>query len=286
MLFVSGCQAKQAAEQKATPLQISRIKRTSRARRTRRTWTRRCRTWSLRRLPPLPPRAAITGATKRGRTRTDTGTQSRYEMHLSAVTSFFGISHTSGNNHMRACECIDCYWFVLILKDKILFSSRWRRQQFYLLVISVTVTLSSLLYSILLVARVVIATVVITTEVLQQFMWFILLRCILSNLSEAKMVTCAVANDSLRQRSETSAWLFSLFLSFSSDSCENAEPIFARVLLLFRSDSIWDTRSVYPKHAIFLASAVSDDTLINMRHHRSYAVSSEIIINVSQLAQM
>lgn len=72
---VWGFQVKQAAEQKAMPLQICRIRRTSQAKRTQRTWTQRCRTWSLRRRPPLPPQAAITGATKRGRTRIDTGTQ-------------------------------------------------------------------------------------------------------------------------------------------------------------------------------------------------------------------
>lgn len=47
---------------------------------------------------------------------------------------------TSGNSHMRACECIDHYWFVLILKDYILLSSRWRRQQFCLPVIAVALS--------------------------------------------------------------------------------------------------------------------------------------------------
>lgn len=65
-------QVRPAAAQRAMRLQTFRTRRTSRVRKTRRTWTPRCTTWSLRKPPPLP-QAAITGATRRGRTRTDTG---------------------------------------------------------------------------------------------------------------------------------------------------------------------------------------------------------------------
>lgn len=69
-------QVRQAVARKATHHQICKIKRTSQVRRTRKMSTLHSRTWSLRRLSPLPPQAAITGVTKRGRTKTDTGTPS------------------------------------------------------------------------------------------------------------------------------------------------------------------------------------------------------------------
>uniref|UniRef100_A0A8C7DDW5 Chromatin modification-related protein MEAF6 n=1 Tax=Oncorhynchus kisutch TaxID=8019 RepID=A0A8C7DDW5_ONCKI len=76
-MLLSCCLALQvspAVGQRATHPQTSRTRRTSPVRRTRRTQTGHCRTSNPRRLPRPPPEA-IMGATRKGRTKTDTGTR-------------------------------------------------------------------------------------------------------------------------------------------------------------------------------------------------------------------
>lgn len=84
-------QVRQAVARKATHHQICKIKRTSQVRRTRKMSTLHSRTWNLRRLSPLPPQAAIMGVTKRGRTKTDTGTPSNVRCVMTGfdLSSFF-----------------------------------------------------------------------------------------------------------------------------------------------------------------------------------------------------
>lgn len=67
-------QVSPAVGQRATHPQTSRTRRTSQVRRTLRTQTGHCRTSNPRRLPRPPPEATM-GATRKGRTKTDTGTR-------------------------------------------------------------------------------------------------------------------------------------------------------------------------------------------------------------------